>query len=78
MDIAIQAVRGKTTRATGGKVCISDPFLQDVAEARAVFAGLGSEGRNLTSQEVRRNIKHKGHIPSSPTSVVYRSATTAG
>lgn len=47
MEVAIQAVRGKASQR-------NEPFLQDVARARAVFAGIKSEGRSLTPDEVRQ------------------------
>ncbi|CAM9416364.1 unnamed protein product [Scytosiphon promiscuus] len=53
MDIAIKAVQRKTAPSTERNTKSSDAFLLEVDEARAIFAGLGSEGRNLTSQEVR-------------------------
>ncbi|CAN0392062.1 unnamed protein product, partial [Ectocarpus sp. 12 AP-2014] len=53
MDIAIQAVRAKTGRSLEGPPQSNDEFLQDVAAARGVYAGLQSEGRGLTSEEVR-------------------------
>lgn len=52
MDIAVQAVRSKTTRSLDGTSCGNDAFLRDVAKARAVFGGLQTEGRSLTSEEV--------------------------
>lgn len=53
MDIAIQAVRAKTGRSLEGPPQSNDEFLRDVAAARGVYAGLESEGRGLTSEEVR-------------------------
>ncbi|CAB1104763.1 unnamed protein product [Ectocarpus sp. CCAP 1310/34] len=54
MDIAIQAVRAKTGRSLEGPPQSNDEFLEDVAAARGVYAGLQSEGRGLTSEEVRK------------------------
>lgn len=53
MDLSIQAVRNKTTRVVEGAQQRNDLFLQEVAQAREVFAGLESQGRTLTSEEVR-------------------------
>ncbi|CAN0073298.1 unnamed protein product, partial [Ectocarpus sp. 8 AP-2014] len=53
MDVAIQGVRAKTGRSLEGLPQSNDEFLQDVAAARGVYAGLQSEGRGLTSEEVR-------------------------
>lgn len=52
MDLAISAVRGKMTRALEGTLLDDDPFLRDVARARAIFKDLDSQGRSLTPQEV--------------------------
>lgn len=53
MDLSVQAVRNKTTRVVEGAQLRNDLFLQDVAQARDVFARLESQGRTLTSEEVR-------------------------
>lgn len=53
MDLSIQAVRTKTTRVVEGSQQQNDVFLQDVARAREMFARVESQGRTLTSEEVR-------------------------
>lgn len=53
MDFSIQAVRNKTTRGVEGAQQRNDLFLQAVAHSREVYAQLESQGRTLTSEEVR-------------------------
>lgn len=67
MEIAIQAVRNKTTpfnKGTQDSILDSnsgnDSFLRDIAQARAVFASLDTRqggSRSLTPEEVKHSLK---------------------